>query len=145
MADDDIYGSGGYDIDEYGNMVPRGTTLNSNPTATATATPGSGNWTNISQGGPVAVRDNTINTPDSSTGAGCSGSVRRQPPSYATGRRSKHCHTEFAQWGAAAGDSQRANGAGTHALFEPAYTRVGWGAGHRRFVGTRRPTCRWAR
>ena len=37
----DVYGSDGYDIDEYGNMVPRGTTLNSNPTATATATPGS--------------------------------------------------------------------------------------------------------
>ena len=48
----DVYGSDGYDIDEQGNMVPRGTTLNSNPTATATATPGSGNWTNISQGGP---------------------------------------------------------------------------------------------
>ena len=31
----DVYGADGYDIDEYGNMVPKGTTLNSNPTLTA--------------------------------------------------------------------------------------------------------------
>ena len=66
MADDDIYGSGGYDIDEYGNMVPRGTTLNSNPTMTAT--PGSPGGPEIStpQGGQVSTR--VINTPDSSRG-----------------------------------------------------------------------------
>ena len=100
-------------------MVPRGTTLNSNPTATATATPGSGNWTNISQGGPVAVRDNTINTPDSSRGTPA---VQWLRPLHGFSRQARNrvgapntVHAEFQHWGAAAGDSQRANGAGTHA------------------------------
>ena len=57
--------------DEFGQeIIPPGQRINSNPyeTLTATATPGSGDWTNISQGGPIAVRDRTINTPDSSRG-----------------------------------------------------------------------------
>ena len=63
----DVYGSDGYDIDEYGNMVPRGTTLNSNPTMTAEP-PGSPGGPQLStpQGGQVAVRP--ITTPNSSTG-----------------------------------------------------------------------------
>ena len=81
----DVYGSDGYDIDEYGNMVPRGTTLNSNPTMTAT--PGSPGGPQIStpQGGQVAVRP--INTPNSSTGepAVRSPSASRfQPPAVQT-------------------------------------------------------------
>ena len=87
----DVYGSDGYDIDEYGNMVPKGTApgvrINSVPDPTLTATPGSPGGPQIStpQGGQVAVRP--INTPNSSTGepAVRSPSASRfQPPAVQT-------------------------------------------------------------
>ena len=59
-------GSGGWDVDEYGNLVPKGTTLNSNPTATATPGSPGGPQLSTPQGGPVATRP--ITTPNSSTG-----------------------------------------------------------------------------
>ena len=68
----DVYGSDGYDIDEYGNMVPKGTApgvrINSVPDPTLTATPGSPGGPQLStpQGGPVATRP--ITTPLSSSG-----------------------------------------------------------------------------
>ena len=89
----DVYGSDGYDIDEQGNMVPRGTApgmrINSVPNPTMTATPGSpgGPSISISQGGPIAVRDNTINTPNSSTGQPAvqdPSASRFQPPATQT-------------------------------------------------------------
>jgi hypothetical protein len=59
MADDYGY------TDEFGQEIfPPGTRINSVPTATAAPTPGSGDWTTISRGGPIAIR-----TPNSSTGA----------------------------------------------------------------------------
>jgi hypothetical protein len=58
MADDYGY------TDEFGQeIIPPGTRINGVPTATAPPTPGSGNWTTLSQGGPIAIR-----TPNSSTG-----------------------------------------------------------------------------
>jgi hypothetical protein len=58
MADDYGY------TDEFGQeIIPPGTRLNGVPQPTAEPTPGSGNWTTLSQGGPIAIR-----TPNSSTG-----------------------------------------------------------------------------
>jgi hypothetical protein len=58
MADDYGY------TDEFGQeIIPPGTRINGVPTATAAPTPGSGDWTTLSRGGPVAIR-----TPNSSTG-----------------------------------------------------------------------------
>jgi hypothetical protein len=58
MADDYGY------TDEFGQeIIPPGTRINGVPTATAAPTPGSGDWTTISKGGPIAIR-----TPNSSTG-----------------------------------------------------------------------------
>jgi hypothetical protein len=59
MADDYGY------TDEFGQEIfPPGTRINGvPPTATAAPTPGSGNWTTLSKGGPI-----TISTPNSSTG-----------------------------------------------------------------------------
>ena len=64
--DDAPIGSGGWDVDQFGNLVPKGTTLNSNPTATATPGSPGGPQLSTPQGGQVAVRP--ITTPDSSTG-----------------------------------------------------------------------------
>jgi len=59
MADDYSY------TDEFGQeIIPPGTRINGVPTATAAPTPGSGDWTTLSRGGPIAIR-----TPNSSTGA----------------------------------------------------------------------------
>jgi hypothetical protein len=70
MADDGSY------FDEFGQEItPPGTRINGvPPTATAAPTPGSGNWTTLSRGGPI-----TINTPNSS-----SGQPFRQAPSAST-------------------------------------------------------------
>jgi hypothetical protein len=59
MADDGSY------TDEFGQEIfpPPGTRINGVPNATATQTPGSGDWTTLSKGGPIAIR-----TPNSSTG-----------------------------------------------------------------------------
>ena len=64
--DDQPIGQGGWDVDEQGNLVPRGTApgtrINSNPTATATPGSPGGPQLSTPQGGQL------INTPDSSRG-----------------------------------------------------------------------------